>query len=76
MESCAELGPQHLVAVLNSGSEISPPSTHGSMKLQGYEQSLLVLSIVQQPKLGLDDVKPVIHLQWINCLSEHRREHH
>jgi hypothetical protein len=47
MESCVKLGPQHLVAVLNSGGEISPPSTRGSTKLQGYEQSLLVLSTVQ-----------------------------
>jgi hypothetical protein len=26
-ESCAALSPQHLVAVLNSGGEVSPPST-------------------------------------------------
>jgi hypothetical protein len=45
-ESCAELGPRHLVAVLNSGSEVSPPSTRGSMKLLGCEQGLLVLGIV------------------------------
>jgi hypothetical protein len=72
-ESCVELSPWHLVAILNSGSEVSPPSTRRSMKLLGYEQGLLVLSAVQKPKFGLDDVKPVIHLQRINCLSEHRR---
>jgi hypothetical protein len=36
-ESCAEHGPRHLVAVLNSGDEVSPPSTRGSTKLLGYE---------------------------------------
>jgi hypothetical protein len=46
MESCAELGLQHLVAILNSGGEVSPPSTHGSMKLLGREQSLLDLNAV------------------------------
>jgi hypothetical protein len=52
-ESCAKLSPRHLVAVLNIGGEVSPPSTHGSMKLLGHEQSLLELNAVQQPKLGL-----------------------
>jgi hypothetical protein len=61
-ESCAELDPPHLVAILNSGGEVSPPSTRGSMKLLGCEQSLLELSVLQKPKLGLDDAKPVIHL--------------
>jgi hypothetical protein len=46
MESYAELGPRHLVAVLNSGGEVSPQSTHESTKLLGREQSLLVLSTV------------------------------
>jgi hypothetical protein len=36
-KSCAELGPRHLVAVLNSGGEVSPPSTRGSTKLLGCE---------------------------------------
>jgi hypothetical protein len=62
-KSCVELGPRHLVAILNGGGEVGPPSTRGSMKLLGHEQSLLDLSAVQKPKLGLDDAKPVIHLQ-------------
>jgi hypothetical protein len=37
MKSHAELGPQHLVAVLSSGGEVGPPSTHRSMKLLGHE---------------------------------------
>jgi hypothetical protein len=46
-ESYAKLSPRHLVAILNSGSEVSPPSTHGSTKLLGHKQSLLELSAVQ-----------------------------
>jgi hypothetical protein len=75
-ESCVELSPWHLVAVLNSGGEVSPPSTHRSMKLLGHERSLLELSAVQKPKLGLDDVKSVIYLQWISCLDKRRRVRH
>jgi hypothetical protein len=72
-KSCAKLGPQHLVAVLNSGGEVSPPSTHGSTKLLGCEQSLLDLSAVQKPKLGLNYAKPVIHLHQISRLIKRRR---
>jgi hypothetical protein len=73
MECCAELGPWHLVAILNSGGEVSPPSNHGSMKLLGCEQSLLDLSAVQKPKLGLDDAKPILRLQRISCLGKCQR---
>jgi hypothetical protein len=59
-KSCAEFGPWHLVAVLNGGGEVSPPSTCGSMKLPGHEQGLLDLGAVQKLKLGLNDAKPVI----------------
>jgi hypothetical protein len=37
MKGCAELGPRHLVAVVNNGDEVSPPSTHRSTKLLGHE---------------------------------------
>jgi hypothetical protein len=73
MKSRAEFGPWHLVAVLNGDSKVSPPSTRGSMKLLGHEQGLLDLGVVQKLKLGLNNVKPVIRLQRINCLSKHRR---
>jgi hypothetical protein len=72
-ESCAELSPRHLVVVLNRCGEVIPPSTRESTKLLGREQSLLVVSTVQQPKLGLDDVKPVIHLQRISRIDKRRR---
>jgi hypothetical protein len=71
-----ELGPRHLMAVLNSGGEVSPPSTHESTKLLGHKQCLLEISAAQQPKLGLNDVKPVIRLQRISCLGKRRRVHH
>jgi hypothetical protein len=75
-KSHVEFGPWHRVAVLNGGGEVSPPSTHGSMKLLGREQGLLNLGAVQKPKLGLNDVKPVIRLQWINCLGKRQKVHH
>jgi hypothetical protein len=59
-EGWAELNPRHLVAVLNSGGEVSPPSTRGFPKPPGHKQSLLELIAVQKPKLGLGDVKPII----------------
>jgi hypothetical protein len=37
MKSHVEVGPWHLVAILNSGNEVSPPSTHGYMKLLSRE---------------------------------------
>jgi hypothetical protein len=73
--SRAKLGPWHLVAVLNGGSEVSPPSTRGFMKLLDHEQSLLDLGAVQKIKLGLDDAKPLIRLQRINCLGKRQRVH-
>jgi hypothetical protein len=72
-EGLVELSPRHLVATLKSGSEVSPPSTSGPTKLLGLIQSLLELSIVQQPKLGIDDAKPVICLKWISRLGDRRR---
>jgi hypothetical protein len=63
------------VAILKIGGVASPPSTDGPTKLLGHVQSLLELSTVQDPKLGLGDVKPVICLKQITCLGEHRRVH-
>jgi hypothetical protein len=72
-KSCVELSPRHLVAILKSGSEVIPPSTRESTKLLGRNQRLLNLGAVQKHKRGLDDAKPVIRLQWINCLSKCQR---
>jgi hypothetical protein len=72
-KSRVEFGPWHLVSVLNSEGEVSPPSTCGSMKLLGHEQGLLNLGVMQKPKLGLNDAKAVIRLRQINCLGKHRR---
>jgi hypothetical protein len=74
-ENCVDLGPWHLVAILDSGGEVSRLSTHASTKLLGHEQSLLELSAVQKPKLRFNYVKPVIHLQWISRLDKCRRAH-
>jgi hypothetical protein len=69
-KSRVEFGPWHLVAVLNGGGEVRPPSTRRSMKSLDREQGLLNLSAVQKTKLGLNDAKPVIRLQRINCLGK------
>jgi hypothetical protein len=45
-KSRAKFSPWHLVAILNGGGEVSPPSTHGSTKLLGHEQGLLDLGAV------------------------------
>jgi hypothetical protein len=45
-EGMAELDPRHLVSVLKSGGEVSPPSNGRPTKLLGYVQSLLELSTV------------------------------
>jgi hypothetical protein len=75
-EDLTELGPRHLVPVVKSGSEVSPPSTSEPTKLLGHVQSLLELDTVQESKLGLGDAKLVIHLKQIEHLCEHRRVHH
>jgi hypothetical protein len=76
MKGPMKLNPRHLVAILKSGGVASPPSTDGPTKLLGCVQSLLELSIMQEPKLGLSDAKPVIHLKRIKRRSEHRRVRH
>jgi hypothetical protein len=40
------------------------------MKLLGHIQSLLELGTVQEPKLGLSDANPVIHLERVGCLYD------
>jgi hypothetical protein len=75
-EGLAELSPRHLVAVTNSGGEVSPPRTGGPTKLLGHVQSPLELGIVQEPKLGLSDAKAVIRLKRIRHLGERRRVRH
>jgi hypothetical protein len=74
-KSRAEFSPWHLVAVLNGGGEVSPPSIRGSTKLLGHEQGLLDLGAVQEPKLGLKDAKLVICFQQINCFGKRRWVH-
>jgi hypothetical protein len=75
MKGLAELSPRHLVAILKISEVACPPSTGGPMKLLGHIQTLLELGIVQEPKLGLGDMKPVLRLKWIRRFGEHRRVH-
>jgi hypothetical protein len=75
-EGLVELGPRYLVAILKSGGLGSPLSTGRLTKLLGHVQSLLELSTVHEPKLGLGDAKLVIYLKRIRRLSEQWRVHH
>jgi hypothetical protein len=62
-EGLTKLGPWHLLAMLKSDGEVSPLSTGGPTKLLGRVQSVLGLSTVQEPKPGLSNAKPIIHLE-------------
>jgi hypothetical protein len=75
-KSFPELSPRDLVAILDNGGVVHQPSTGRLMKLLSHVQSLLIFSTVQESKLGLDGVKPFIHLQWIRRLSECWRVRH
>jgi hypothetical protein len=72
-ESAAELGPQHLVIHGVSGGVVGSPCTGVATQLQHGEASLLHLREVQEPKLGLDHLKPVISLERLSRLGEERR---
>jgi hypothetical protein len=65
VKSTVELGPQHLVDRRASGS-IAMQLLHG-------KESLLHLRAVQEPKLGLDHLKPMIGLESLSCLGEVQR---
>jgi hypothetical protein len=43
------------------------------MQLLRGKESLLHLRVVQEPKLGLDHLKPMIGLESLSCLSEEKR---
>jgi hypothetical protein len=62
--------------MLKSGGEVSPLSTGGPTKLLGRVQSVLGLSTVQEPKPGLSNAKPIIHLERIRCPGEQQRVRH
>jgi hypothetical protein len=72
-ESAAKLGPRHVVIYGVSGCVVGPPHTGITTQLLCGEEGLLHLHAVQEPKLGLDHLKPVIGLERLSCLSEERR---
>jgi hypothetical protein len=71
-ESYAELGPRHLVAILNSAVKLDHQALVGPRSCWATN-SLLEPSVVQKPKLEHDDAKPVIRLLWISRLGKHQR---
>jgi hypothetical protein len=62
------MGPSGL---LQSGGVVHPPGAGGPMKLLDRIQCLLILCAMQESKLGLNSVDPVIHQQWIGgCVTK------
>jgi hypothetical protein len=56
-----------------SGGIVGPPRAGVTTQLLCGEESLLHFHVVQEPKLGLDHLKPVIGLERLSCLGEERR---
>jgi hypothetical protein len=72
-DSIAELYPWHLVVHGASGGVVGPPCTSIITQLLRGEERFLHLNVVQEPKLGLHHLKPVIGLKRLSYLSEERR---
>jgi hypothetical protein len=72
-ESTAEFSPRHLVVRRVSGGVVGPPRAGIATQLLHDEESLLHLCAVQEPKLELNHLKPVIGLERLSCLDEERR---
>jgi hypothetical protein len=61
MEGLTKISPLHLVSRM-SGGEVGPPCPNVAMQLLSGKLSLLVLSVAEEPKLGLDGAKPLIDI--------------
>jgi hypothetical protein len=72
-KSAAELGPRHLVVHGAIGGVAGPPRAGITTQLLCSVEGLLHLRAVQEPKLGLDHLKPVIGLERLSCLGEEQR---
>jgi hypothetical protein len=73
VESITELSPRHLVVYRASGGIVGPPCAGVATELLCGKEGLLHLHAVQEPKLGLDHLKPVIGLDRLSCLGEEWR---
>jgi hypothetical protein len=72
-EGIAELSPRHLVIRGVSGGVVGPPCAGVTPQLLHGEEGLLHLGAVQEPELGLHQLKPVVGLKRLSCLGEERR---
>jgi hypothetical protein len=70
--SIAELIPWHLVIRGVSGGVVAPPRASVTPQLLRGEEGFLHFGAAQEPKLGLHDLKPVVGLKRLSCLSEER----
>jgi hypothetical protein len=55
-----------------SGGVVGPPRASISPQLLHGEGNLLLLCVVQEPKLGVYRTKQVVGLQKLSCLNEDR----
>jgi hypothetical protein len=69
-EGIAEFSPRHLVIRRLSGSVVGPPRAGVTPQLLCSEEGLLHFGAALEPKLGLHDLKPVVGLKRLSCLSE------
>jgi hypothetical protein len=72
-ESTSELSPRHLVVRGVSGGVVDPPCAGITTQWLHGEEDLLHLGAAQEPKLGLNHLKPVIILERLSCLGEEWR---
>jgi hypothetical protein len=71
-EGSLEFLPRHFTISGEHSTEVVPPSPSRAVKLLCGEASLGFIRAVsrEEGKLGLDDAKPYIGIQWILCLGE------
>jgi hypothetical protein len=73
VEGIVELNPRHLVDHGASDSVVGPLCTGVTTHLLRGEEGLLHLDAVQEPKLGLNHLQPVISHKRLSCLGKEQR---
>ena len=73
MESSGKLPLGHMVVHRLHGVESVPPSTSRSQKLLCGKTHLLLIRHIEQLKLMLKNMKPMLHVQRLHSQREHGR---
>jgi hypothetical protein len=72
-EGITELSPRHMVIHGASGGVVGPSRAGVTLQLLCGKGGLLHFGAAQEPKHGLHDLKLVVSLKRLSCLSEERR---